>query len=109
LTATEELGSAEAATEFAVALRSVRFGALTALDGVSLAVRSGEVVALAGENGVGKTTLIRAIAGDVAPAAGTIRLGGRPVTPACGGTASRARSQYRRGRSRLADGRTSGP
>lgn len=104
LTATEELGSAEAAAEFDVASLSVRFGALTAQDGVSLAVRAGEIVALAGENGVGKTTLIRAIVGDVAPAVGTIRLGGRPVTPTCGGPASRARSRYRRGRSRLADG-----
>jgi iron complex transport system ATP-binding protein len=104
LTATEEVGSAEAATELDVASLSVRFGALTALDGVSLAVRAGEVVALAEGNGAGKTTLIRAIAGDVVPAAGTIRLGGRPVTPACGGPASRARSRYRRGRSCPADG-----
>ena len=47
---------------------SVSFGQLPALRGVDLAVRPGELVALAGENGAGKTTLVRCIAGDVAPA-----------------------------------------
>jgi ABC-type multidrug transport system ATPase subunit len=46
----------------------VRFGPLTALDGVGFDVRAGELVALAGENGAGKTTLVRCIAGEVAPA-----------------------------------------
>ena len=81
MTVTQELGAASAAAELVVSSLTVRFGALTALDRVSLAVRAGEVVALAGENNAGKTTLIRAIAGDVAPNAGTIRLGGRPLTP----------------------------
>jgi ABC-type multidrug transport system ATPase subunit/signal transduction histidine kinase len=69
------------AAECTVAGLTVRFGALTALDGVDLAVRPGELVALAGENGAGKTTLIRAIAGDVAPAGGSIRVGGQQVAP----------------------------
>src|SRR6516225_3628389 len=73
-------GAIGAAPELAVSSLTVRFGALTALDGVDLAVQAGELVALAGENGAGKTTLIRAIAGDVTPVSGTIRLGGRPVT-----------------------------
>jgi signal transduction histidine kinase/ABC-type multidrug transport system ATPase subunit len=59
----------------------VDFGPLRALAGVDLQIRPGEVVALAGENGAGKTTLVRCIAGDVAPAAGEIRLAGRPVSP----------------------------
>ncbi len=81
MTVIQELGAGHAADELLVSSLTVRFGALTALDGVSLAVRAGEVVALAGENNAGKSTLIRAIAGDVAPVAGTIRLGGRLVTP----------------------------
>jgi len=60
---------------------TVRFSTVTALADVNLAVRAGEVVALAGENGAGKTTLIRAVAGDVAPTSGSIRVGGRTVAP----------------------------
>src|ERR1700722_4164359 len=57
----------------------VRFGPLTALDGVDLRVRTGELVALAGENGAGKTTLVRCIAGDIPPTSGVIALDGKPV------------------------------
>ncbi|HEV3379577.1 MAG TPA: ATP-binding cassette domain-containing protein [Trebonia sp.] len=60
---------------------TVRFGALTALDDVSLSVRAGECVAIAGENGAGKTTLIRAIGGDITTVSGTIELGGRALSP----------------------------
>jgi ABC-type multidrug transport system ATPase subunit/signal transduction histidine kinase len=67
--------------ELSVSGITVRFGTLTALEGVSLALRTGEVVALAGENGAGKTTLIRAVAGDVTPASGVIRVGGQAVAP----------------------------
>jgi len=59
---------------------AVRYGPLRALDGVDLAVRPGELVALAGENGAGKTTLVRCIAGDIRPAGGEIVLDGRPVS-----------------------------
>ncbi len=48
-------------------------------EGVSLQVRSGEIVALLGANGAGKTTLMRAIMGFAAPMAGEIRLDGRPI------------------------------
>ena len=81
VTSSAERGPAGVVPELAVSGLTVRFGALTALEGVNLALRAGEVVALAGENGAGKTTLIRAIAGDVAPTAGTIRVGGQPVAP----------------------------
>jgi ABC-type multidrug transport system ATPase subunit/signal transduction histidine kinase len=67
--------------ELSVSGLTVRFGALTALEGVNLALRAGEVVALAGENGAGKTTLIRAVAGDVTPASGSIRVNGQAVAP----------------------------
>ena len=64
---------------------SVSYGRLRALYDINLSVRSGELVALAGENGAGKTTLVRCIAGDVIPASGEIYLGGRrvPPDPAC--------------------------
>jgi ABC-type branched-subunit amino acid transport system ATPase component len=59
---------------------SVRFGALAALDSISLGVPSGERRAVIGPNGAGKTTLFNAIAGDVRPAAGRVLLDGREVT-----------------------------
>src|SRR5215470_19239709 len=67
--------------ELSVSGLTVRFGALTALERVSLALQAGEVVALAGENGAGKTTLIRSVAGDVTPVSGSIRVGGQAVAP----------------------------
>ena len=80
MTATAD-ATAPAPPELAASGLTVRFGALTALDGISLAVRAGECVAIAGENGAGKTTLIRALGGDLAPDAGTIELDGQPLTP----------------------------
>jgi D-xylose transport system ATP-binding protein len=56
-----------------------RFGAVTALDNVSLHVDAGEVVALVGDNGAGKSTLIKCISGDLRLHGGTIEIGGRPV------------------------------
>jgi ABC-2 type transport system ATP-binding protein len=53
------------------------FGAVKALDGVSLELAEGELLALLGPNGAGKTTLIRAIAGRVRLDSGEIRVFGR--------------------------------
>ncbi len=50
------------------------FGAVRALGGVSVAVRSGETHALMGENGAGKSTLLKILAGIVTPDRGEIRL-----------------------------------
>ena len=55
----------------------VRHGAAVALDGVSLQVSAGEMVALIGPNGAGKSTLLDALSGVVRPAAGRIRIRGR--------------------------------
>lgn len=49
------------------------------LSGLSLAVAAGEVVAVIGPNSAGKTTLIRLITRVLAPRAGEVRLGGRPL------------------------------
>ncbi|MFI6348769.1 ABC transporter ATP-binding protein [Streptomyces sp. NPDC050560] len=57
----------------------VRRGGVTALRGVTLSVAPGETVALMGRNGAGKSTLLSALVGLVAPAAGTVRVGG--LTP----------------------------
>jgi spermidine/putrescine transport system ATP-binding protein len=53
-----------------------RYGAVTALDGVSLAVAPGEFCSLLGASGCGKTTLLRIVAGLDAPDAGALRLHG---------------------------------
>jgi branched-chain amino acid transport system ATP-binding protein len=58
----------------------VSYGALTALHGVSLTMKAGEMVALVGSNGAGKTTLLKTIAGLLAPRAGIIRCEGELVT-----------------------------
>ncbi|GAC1497831.1 MAG: ABC transporter ATP-binding protein [Candidatus Limnocylindrales bacterium] len=55
----------------------VRYGAATALDGVSLEVARGEMVAIIGPNGAGKTTLLNTLSGLLRPAAGRVRMSGR--------------------------------
>ena len=58
---------------------TLRYGAVTALDGVDLAVAEGGAVALIGANGAGKTTLLRGLSGLLAPAGGRIRFDGRDL------------------------------
>ncbi|WP_419992632.1 ABC transporter ATP-binding protein [Streptomyces boninensis] len=57
----------------------VRYGTATAVDRVSLTVADGEAVALVGPNGAGKSSLVNAIMGLVRPAAGGIKVQGRPA------------------------------
>src|SRR5580765_7456778 len=55
---------------------SVAYGLIRALDGVSLAVGEGEIVALVGSNCAGKSTLMKAVMGVVRPRAGAIAFAG---------------------------------
>ncbi len=56
-----------------------RYGHVTALDGADFELRAGEIMAVVGDNGAGKSSLIKALAGAVVPDDGEIRLDGRPV------------------------------
>ena len=58
---------------------ALAFGGVRALNGVDLALRSGEVHAITGENGAGKSSLAKVIAGVYRPNAGTLLLDGVPV------------------------------
>jgi D-xylose transport system ATP-binding protein len=58
---------------------SKRYGAVQALDSVSLDLPAGQVVALVGDNGAGKSTLVKVLSGVVTPDGGSIGLDGHPV------------------------------
>jgi branched-chain amino acid transport system ATP-binding protein len=58
------------------------YGASHILHGVDFLVRGGEAVGLMGRNGMGKTTLIRTLAGQIAPLSGQIKINGRLMTDA---------------------------
>jgi branched-chain amino acid transport system ATP-binding protein len=55
------------------------YGSAQVLHGVDLQVHGGEAVALLGRNGMGKTTLVRAVMGIVAPSSGQLRFGGESM------------------------------
>jgi branched-chain amino acid transport system ATP-binding protein len=62
-----------------VADLQVRYGAITAIKGISFSVREGEIVALLGANGAGKTTTQKTVSGMLRPAAGTITFDGQRI------------------------------
>jgi D-methionine transport system ATP-binding protein len=78
-------GEAVSRDDPAVMLRldgvSKRFGALAALDGISLDVQRGEILGIIGRSGAGKSTLIRCLNGLEKPDAGRIELAGRDIVP----------------------------
>jgi branched-chain amino acid transport system ATP-binding protein len=59
---------------------AVSYGPIAALNGVSLRVQKGEVVAILGANGVGKSTLLKTISGLVRVASGKVLLNGKDIT-----------------------------
>ena len=65
----------------AVSARAVtkRYGTVTALDGLDLEIRRGEVFCLLGPNGSGKTTFIRLLSGFLSPSSGALTVGGFDV------------------------------
>ena len=56
-----------------------RYGQVTALDGVDFELRAGEILAVIGDNGAGKSSLIKCLSGAVTPDEGEILLDGKPV------------------------------
>src|SRR5262245_675006 len=55
---------------------TVRYGSVVAVDSLTLEVRPGEIFGLLGPNGSGKSTTLAAVAGDLAPTAGEVRVCG---------------------------------
>jgi ABC-2 type transport system ATP-binding protein len=80
--ATEAIAPAEIAAPLEINGLVKRFGSLTAVDGISLALAAGECLGLLGPNGAGKSTLIRSIVGRVIPNSGTVTVFGNAAQTA---------------------------
>jgi branched-chain amino acid transport system ATP-binding protein len=65
-----------------LAVRGVtkRFGGVTAVEGVTVSIRRGEIVSVIGPNGAGKTSLLNMISGFYRPTSGSVELDGRDIT-----------------------------
>ena len=59
-----------------------RYGHVTALDGADFDLRAGEILAVIGDNGAGKSSLIKCLSGAVVPDEGEIRMMGNPFNSA---------------------------
>src|SRR6516162_5602405 len=55
------------------------YGAFTAVDNVSLKIEAGEIVGLLGQNGAGKTTVMKMLTGFLEPTAGTVSINGYDI------------------------------
>ena len=73
-------GDARTGGGFAARELTVRFGGITALEAVSVAVNAGEALGVIGPNGAGKTTLFNVICGFVQPSSGTLEWQGQTLT-----------------------------
>src|SRR5699024_8676071 len=58
-----------------------KYGQLPALNDLSLTLHGGQIVGLLGENGCGKTALLKVLAGALSQYDGTVRIHGRPIGP----------------------------
>ncbi len=56
-----------------------RYGQVTALDGADFELRAGEILAVIGDNGAGKSSLIKALSGAIVPDQGEILMHGKPI------------------------------
>jgi branched-chain amino acid transport system ATP-binding protein len=75
----QNAGRALGGTLLDVADLQVRYGAITAIKGISFSVREGEIVALLGANGAGKTTTQKTVSGMLRPAGGSITYDGQRI------------------------------
>lgn len=92
-------GTAKTGTLLEISDLTCRYGRIEALHGVSLRVGAGELVALVGANGAGKTTMLRTISGVQPAAGGRIRFDGQDITK------MRADARVRAGIAQVPEGR----